>query len=304
MPDADRRILLLGSGGQVGHELSAELSPLGRVTALDRAAADLGELDSLQRVVRRHGPDVIVNAAAYTAVDRAESETALAHLVNAESPRVLAEEAERLGACLVHYSTDYVLDGKKEFPYTEADQPCPISVYGSSKLAGELAVAACHRHVIFRTSWVFGAHGSSFLKTILRLAGERESLRVVADQWGAPTSARLIASVTTRFLGQALSGRGDGPDWGLYHVAASGATNWFAYAQYIVSRGQRTGMPLKLSPASIQPIASADYPVAAQRPPNSRLDTSKVRKALGIELPEWEHDFDQVIHEMSGKGFR
>ena len=305
MPKAARRILILGSHGQVGHELAFELSDFGEVTALDRASADLSESDALRTIVRHHRPDVIVNAAAYSAVDKAESEPELAHAVNATAPGVLADEAQSSGACLVHYSSDYVFDGQKKDPYGEEDPTGPLSVYGRSKLAGEVAVArVCQRHVIFRTSWVFGAHGSNFLKTILRLATERESLRVVADQFGAPTSARLIAKITRRFLEQMLSTGEHNLRWGLYHLAPTGETSWHGYARHVIARGRQIGIPLVALPDLVAPIATAEYPVAARRPANSRLNTSKLRSALGMDLPDWKRDVDQVIHELNSSRTR
>ena len=299
MDNAARRILVFGCNGQVGHELTRALSGLGRVTALDRSRADLSQPESLRDIVRHHEPDIIVNAAAYTAVDRAESEPELAHAVNATAPGVLAEEAQASGACLVHYSTDYVFDGKKNSPYREEDPTSPLSVYGRSKLAGELAVAgACERHVIFRTSWVFGVHGSNFLKTILRVAADRDSLQVVADQFGAPTSAGLIAKLTCKFLKQILPAREKDARWGLYHLAAAGEASWHAYARHVIARGHQIGIPLKAAPDSVAPISTTSYPVAAPRPANSRLDTSKLRSALAVDLPDWRGDVDEVIQEL------
>jgi dTDP-4-dehydrorhamnose reductase len=296
---AARRILVFGLNGQVGHELTGALAELGQLTALDRAHGDLSHPESLRAIVRHFKPDIIVNAAAYTAVDRAESEPDLAHTVNAVAPGVLAEEAQKSGACLVHYSTDYVFDGEKPGPYAETDATGPLSVYGRTKLLGELAVArACQRHVIFRTSWVFGAHGSNFLKTILRLAAERESLRVVGNQFGAPTSARLIAMITGRFLEQVLTVRDLDAAWGLYHLAPAGEASWYAYARHIIAIGCELGMPLRATPDSVVPISTADYPVTAPRPSNSRLNTSRLRTLLDVELPDWRPDVTQTILEL------
>jgi dTDP-4-dehydrorhamnose reductase len=298
--DSDHRTLVFGAHGQVGQQVCETFSGLGRVTALDRASADLADPESLRAIVRRVRPHVIVNAAAYTAVDRAEAEPELVHAVNAASPGVLAEEAEACGACLVHYSSDYVFDGRAMRPYLEEDATGPLSVYGRTKLAGERAVArACARHLIFRTSWVFASRGSNFLRTILRLGAERESLRVVADQFGAPTSARLIAQVTRTFVERLMRSGSDLTQYGTYHLAAAGETSWYAYAQYVVDRGHQSGIPLKLSAESVAPISTFDYPVAAQRPASSRLDTTKLRSALGIELPEWTRGVDEVIEELT-----
>ena len=299
MHRAARRILVFGSNGQVGHELPIALAGLGDVTSLDRTQGDLSHPESLRAVVKYHAPDIIVNAAAYTAVDRAQSEPDLAHTVNAVAPGVLAEAAQASGACLVHYSTDYVFDGKSRDAYRETDEAGPLSVYGRSKLLGELAVArVCQRHVIFRTSWVFGAHGSNFLKTMLRLAAEREGLRVVADQFGAPTSARLIATITGRYLEEVLEARDQDAKWGLYHLASAGEASWYSYARHIVACGHQLGMPLRTTPDSVVPISTAEYPVAGPRPSNSRLDTSNLRAALEVELPDWRRDVTQTIHEL------
>ncbi len=299
MRSAPSRILVFGSNGQVGHEISSALAGFGQLTLLDRAHGDLSHPESLRAIVRHYQPDIVVNAAAYTAVDRAESEPELAHTVNAVAPGVLAEEAQASGACLVHYSTDYVFDGEKRGSYAETHATGPLSVYGRTKLLGELAIARiCQRHVIFRTSWVFGAHGSNFLKTMLRLAAERESLRVVADQFGAPTSARLIATITGRFLEKALSSRDDNASWGLYHLAAAGEASWYSYAQHVLACGHELGMPLRATPDSVVPISAAEYPVAAPRPANSRLDTTKLRTALDIELPDWRDDVAMTIHAL------
>jgi dTDP-4-dehydrorhamnose reductase len=297
--EAARRILVLGAHGQVGHELPRALCRLGQVIALDRSGADLGEPESLRAVVREHRPQAIVNAAAYTAVDRAESEPELARTINAVAPGVLAEEARALGACLVHYSTDYVFDGRKNTPYDERDVPNPLSAYGRSKLSGERAVAgACGRHLIMRTSWVVGAHGANFLKTMLRLAAERDSLRVVADQHGAPTSAALIADVTARALqcmAQALEGDSR---WGLYHLAAAGETTWHGYARHVVGRARDLGVALKAAPDAVAAITTAEYPTPAARPANSRLNTAKLRTTFAVELPDWRHGVDQVLEQL------
>ncbi|MDB4888771.1 MAG: rfbD [Gemmatimonadetes bacterium] len=293
-------MLVFGSNGQVGSEVCSLLSALGPLVSLDRSNADLSDPESLRALVRQHRPTVIINAAAYTAVDRAEAEPELAFTVNAISPGVLAEEAEACGACLVHYSTDYVFDGRSARPYREDDTTDPLSVYGRTKRAGEQAVvSACARHVILRTSWVVGAHGSNFLKTVLRLAAERDSLRVVADQFGAPTSARLIARVTERFVQRLAPLRGDRVPYGTYHLAAGGETSWHAYAQYAIARGHQSGIRLRASAASVAPISTNDYPVAARRPASSRLDTAKLRGALRMDLPEWTQCVDEVIEELT-----
>lgn len=294
------RILLLGRDGQLGWELQRSLAPLGKLIALSRAQADLEKPATLRDTIRSNAPDLIVNAAAYTAVDKAESEPDLALLVNGHAVQVLAEEAGKLGALLVHYSTDYVFDGSKSGPYTEDDAPNPLGVYGRTKLDGERAIRASGcRHLIFRTSWVYAARGGNFVKTILRLAGERDELRVVADQIGAPTSAELLADVTAlcagfithfpeRFAGVA----------GTYNLVASGETSWHNYAQFVVENAARLGRPLKLAPEAIRQIATSEYPLPAARPLNSRLATDKLKRVFGIELPHWKIHLERVIDEL------
>lgn len=293
---------MLGATGQLGHELPDALAELGQVIALDRAAADLAHPESLRNVVRRHSPQIVINAAAYTAVDKAEDEPDLAITVNAEGPRVLAEEAEKLGACMVHYSTDYVFDGRKESPYDENDMPNPLSLYGRSKLAGETAVAAaCHRHLIFRTSWLFGVHGNNFLKTILRVAAERDTLRVVADQRGSPTFVGMVADVTTEVLGSQLDASHEDAGWGVYHLAAGGETTWYGYAQRIVEQARNMGVALKATGDSVVPITSNEYSAPAPRPANSRLDTAKLRSRFGVRLPDWRYGVDQVLGQLCAR---
>lgn len=274
------KILLAGCAGQLGRELKRSLACLGEVIACDRRQLDLAQADSLRAMVRAMGPTVIVNAAAYTAVDKAEAEPAAADAINALAPGILAEEAKRTGALLIHYSTDYVFDGTKATAYTEDDTPAPLSAYGRSKLAGEQAiVAAGARHLIFRTSWVFGLHGANFMKTMLRLGKERDELRVVGDQVGAPTWTRHLADVAALTLA-----RKEIPD-GLYHLAAAGETSWHGYAEAIFAEAQRSGL-MEKSPV-VHRIASADYPLPAPRPANSRLDCTKFRRDFNLALPDW-----------------
>lgn len=288
-------ILVTGSRGQVGFELQRALAPLGRVVAVDRQRCDLADPAAVRDCVRSLRPDLIVNAAAYTAVDRAESERALAFAVNAESPGVLAEEAARLGAPLLHYSTDYVFDGSHSGAQVETAQTRPLNVYGASKLAGEQAVQAVSgEHWILRTSWVFGLHGANFLKTMLRLAGERETLAVVADQQGAPTSAALIADVTAHLVRARLRGEAV-PASGCYHLAAAGITDWHAYARRVIARAAAAGLPTRVAAEDIRAISTADYPTPATRPANSRLDCGKLEQALGIVLPDWTLAVDQTV---------
>lgn len=289
------RIWLTGSHGQVGHELRRALALLGEVQAPGRDACDLRDEDAIRRALRAWQPDVIVNPAAYTAVDKAESEREAAHAVNARAPAVMAEEAQHLGAMLVHFSTDYVFDGAKPTPYAEDDATNPQGVYGATKLAGEAAVqAACERHLILRTSWVVGTHGGNFLKTILRLAAQRETLNVVADQTGAPTSAGLLADLTTLLVREA----GQSPSrfaYGLYHATAGGATTWHAYARHVVARAQACGQALALTPEAIQPVTTEQYPTPARRPANSQLDTRKLASTFGLCLPSWQEGVDRVL---------
>lgn len=292
------RILLLGSNGQVGWQLRRSLAVLGEVTALNRTSSpfcgDLAQPDALASAVRKLAPDVIVNAAAYTAVDRAESERDAAFAANAAACEVLAAEANRLGAWLVHYSTDYVFDGTGERPWQETDATAPINTYGASKLAGEDAIRKRHeRHLVLRTSWVFDTWGQNFLKSILRAAAQRDSLNVVCDQWGAPTRAALIADVTAHVLARLRPDRA-----GTYHLAAAGATNWHAYARLAISHAADCGMRLKTTADQVHAIGSAQYPVAAARPANSRLDTAKLRSAFGLVLPQWEDGVRCVVAEL------
>jgi len=273
------KILLTGRNGQVGWELERSLAPLGQVIATDLATLDLADADATRRAVRAAKPDVIVNAAAYTAVDKAESERDLAHAINATAVGVLAEETKRLGALLVHYSTDYVFDGTKPSPYVEDDAPNPVNVYGASKLAGERAVQASGcGYLILRTSWVYGPRGSNFLLTMLRLARERPELQVVDDQIGAPTSSLAIARATAQLLR-----RGAG---GLYHLTAAGAVTWCGFARAILARA---GIA-----TPVRAIRTEDYPTPARRPRNSRLDCSRLRKDFDVALAPWEDQLSEV----------
>ena len=294
------RILLLGRDGQVGWELQRSLAPLGAVIAPSLDELQFEQFDTLRAVVRKNVPHLIVNAAAYTAVDKAESEPDLAMIVNGHAVRVLAEEAKKLGALLVHYSTDYVFDGSKPGSYTEDDAPNPISVYGRTKLEGDRAIQASGcRHLIFRTSWVYAARGGNFAKTILRLAAERDELKIVADQIGAPTSAELIADVTALCVGYITHCPQRFVDTdGIYNLVASGETSWHNYAQFAVENATRLGLPLKLSSGSIRPITTSEYPLPAQRPANSRLATGKLNRVFGIELPHWQIHLKRLLEEL------
>jgi dTDP-4-dehydrorhamnose reductase len=290
------KILLLGKDGQVGWELQRALAPLGELHALGRVDVDLCDTDGLRARVRAIGPDVIVNAAAWTAVDRAESEEAAAQAVNARAPTVLAEEAARMNAWLVHYSTDYVFDGRKDGAYDEQDAVNPLSAYGRSKAAGEEGIRAGGvRHLILRTGWVFG-RGQNFARTILSLAREREQIKVVADQFGAPTAAGLLADVTALALYRiaALGARADALS-GTYHVAAGGRTSWHAYARHLVAEATAAGAPLRATPEGILPIATADWPTPAARPANGALDCGKFCAAFGLVLPDWRHHLNRFV---------
>ena len=293
------KILLLGKNGQVGWELQRALAPVGTVVALDRGGADglhgdLEDLDGIDRTVRSLAPDVIVNAAAYTAVDKAETDVERAGRINAEAPGVLARAAATVGALLVHYSTDYVFDGGGDTPWRENAPTAPLSVYGRSKLAGEEAIrAAGCRHLILRTSWVYAARGGNFARTMLRLAAERERLTVIADQHGAPTGAELIADVSAHALRAEHADRSLG---GTYHLAAGGETSWHGYASFVIEQARKLGATLKAG--EIAPIGTRDYPTAAARPLNSRLDTSRLRERFGLALPDWRDGVARMLREI------
>lgn len=300
------KILLLGKNGQVGWELQRALSVLGEVVALDRhpaatayglLAGDLSDLVGLRQTVRSVAPNVIVNAAAYTAVDKAESERELAHTVNALASGVLAEEAGRLDALLVHYSTDYVFDGMGSAPWQETDAVAPANHYGASKLAGEqLIVASGCKHLIFRTSWDYAARGNNFAKTMLRLAKDRPTLSVIADQIGAPTGADLLADIAVAALQKALLR----PELcGIYHLAPSGETSWHAYATFVIEWAREHGEALMVE--SIKPIPTVEYPTPASRPLNSRLNTAKLRNAFSLHLPDWQSGVTRMLMEVLDK---
>ena len=294
------KILLLGKNGQLGWELQRSLAPLGELVALDRHSTDFcGDLSNLQGLastVQEVRPDLIVNAAAHTAVDKAESEPELARLINASAPGLLAQEAQKLGVWLVHYSTDYVFDGSGSQPWQETDTPAPLSVYGQSKLEGERLIAAnCSKHLIFRTSWVYAARGGNFAKTMLRLAQERERLTVIDDQWGAPTGAELLADVTAHAIRQVLQRPEDA---GIYHVAASGETTWHGYAKHVLGHAQRAQVAIKIIAKEVAPAPTSAFPTPARRPHNSRLDTGKLQATFGLSLPPWQHGVDRMLEEV------
>lgn len=297
------KFLLTGKQGQVGFELQRALAPLGEVCAVDYAECDLADASAIRTLVRSFNPNVIVNAAAYTAVDKAESDRDRAHAINAVAPGILGDEAVKLGAWVVHYSTDYVFDGAMSGSYTEDDLTNPQSVYGHTKRDGEIALQASGaRHLIFRTSWVVGAHGGNFAKTILRLGAERESLNVVADQYGAPTSAALLADVTAQLVRQVQREGDDSFPFGLYHVVAGGETTWCDYARFVLSEALAAGRSLKLAPDAIRAIPSSEYPTPAKRPANSRLDTRKLRSRFGLELPDWQSGVRHILQQILDEG--
>lgn len=294
------KILLFGKNGQVGWELRRSLAPLGEVVALgsrgESLASDFNEPDRLADTVRAIRPDVIVNAAAYTAVDKAESDRDTALRVNAEAPAVLARAAQALGAWVVHFSTDYVFDGSGSTPRGEDAPTCPLNVYGETKLEGERAIARwCERHLIFRTSWVYAARGGNFARTMLRLAGERERLSVIDDQFGAPTGADLLADVAAHALRAAIA---DPRKAGLYHAVAAGETSWNGYARFVLEASLQAGVALKATPDRVDAVPSSAFPTPARRPLNSRLDTSRLQATFGLRMPPWQAGVARMLDEV------
>jgi dTDP-4-dehydrorhamnose reductase len=295
------RILLLGKNGQVGWELQRALAPLGELIALDfdspqPLAADFTQPETLAATVRSLAPQAIVNAAAHTAVDKAESEPELARTINADAPAVLAREARALGAWLVHYSTDYVFDGSGTAPRTEDAPTAPLSVYGRTKLDGENAIRASGcAHLILRTSWVYAARGGNFARTMLRLAAERDALSVIDDQIGAPTGAELLADITAHALRAACVDPALG---GTYHAVAAGETSWHGYARHAIEFARAAGQPVRVAPARIAAVPTSAYPTPAKRPLNSRLDTRKLRGAFGLTLPDWRVGVERMLREV------
>jgi dTDP-4-dehydrorhamnose reductase len=294
------RILLLGKNGQVGWELQRSLAPLGELIALDRHSTDycgdLSQPDAIAQTVKTLKPTVIVNAAAYTAVDKAETETELAYTINAKAPEALAQAAKQIGAWLVHYSTDYVFNGSGNQAWQETDAVAPLSVYGQSKLAGEQAIQAAEGlHLIFRTSWVYAARGNNFAKTMLRLAKERDQLSVINDQIGAPTGAELLADVTAHAIRSGLQK----PELsGLYHLAAAGETSWYNYARYVLDYARQKGIELKTAENAISAIPTSAYPTPAQRPLNSRLNIEKLQNQFDLKLPDWQLGVERMLAEV------
>ncbi|MGJ7571730.1 dTDP-4-dehydrorhamnose reductase [Variovorax sp. RB2P76] len=293
------KLLLLGKGGQVGWELQRSLAPLGELVALDFDStdfhADFSRPEQLADTVLKVRPDVIVNAAAHTAVDKAESEPEFARKLNATSPGVVAEAAQQIGALMVHYSTDYVFDGSGTAPWKEDDATGPLSVYGQTKLEGEQLVAQhCTKHLIFRTSWVYAARGGNFAKTMLRLAKERDKLTVIDDQFGAPTGAELLADVTAHAIRATLQ---DPTKAGLYHAIAGGETTWHGYARFVLGLAQQAGVDLKAGPDAVEAVPTSAFPTPAKRPHNSRLDTTKLQTTFGLRLPPWQDGVARMLRE-------
>jgi dTDP-4-dehydrorhamnose reductase len=296
-------ILLFGKGGQVGWELQRSLAPLGKLVALGTDSQDLcGDFtdpEGIAQTIRTVKPDIIVNAAAYTAVDKAESEPELSRTINALAPAILAQEAKRSDAWLIHYSTDYVFDGSGDQPWSETDPTGPLSVYGKTKLEGEEAIRATGcQHLIFRTSWVYAARGGNFAKTMLRLAAERDTLNVINDQFGAPSGAELLADTTAHAIRVALQH----PEVsGLYHLVAAGQTSWYDYARFVIDYARHAGIDIKVAAEAIQPVPTSAFPTAAQRPGNSRLDTGKFQNTFGLNLPHWQSGVTRMLAEILEK---
>jgi len=301
-PPAQPRILIVGNAGQLGRELEMIFAGAGPIVAVDRESVDLADADQTRALVRRAEPDLILNAAAYTAVDRAESEPELAHAINAQAPRVLAEEALNRNALFVHYSTDYVFDGSKHEPWIESDAPNPLNVYGASKLAGEQAVEEIGgKFLIFRTSWVYGPHGNNFLLTMLRLASERDRLSIVDDQFGAPTTSIELARATYSVVTGIFAGRfGSAQDWsGLYHTTCAGSVSWFGFAQAIFARASSL---LGAKVPQLSPIPTSAYPTPAVRPRNSVLANARLEQRFGIALPHWQAALEETLRILKTKG--
>jgi dTDP-4-dehydrorhamnose reductase len=291
------KILLTGSNGQVGFELQKKLSLLGEVIATDREELDLTNLDAIKKFIDQTKPDIIINPAAYTAVDKAESEPDLAYQINTLAPEVLATMASELDIPLVHFSTDYVFDGLKKEAYVETDPTNPQSVYGKTKCEGEEKIRKHPKHIILRTSWVFGVHGNNFLKTMLRLFKEKESLNIVGDQKGSPASASMLSDVTFKIVDTIIKNK-NFSDYGTYHVTSDGETNWFEYASLIATELIKLNANIKCGPDQIHSILTSEYPTTAKRPLNSRLNCDKLKKTFMLELPHWESEVKKVLREV------
>jgi dTDP-4-dehydrorhamnose reductase len=291
------KILLTGKDGQVGFALHKKLLSLGEVIATGRHELDLSNPEAIKAFMDKTKPDIIINPAAYTQVDKAESEKSLAHQINAIAPQVLAEKASELNIPMVHFSTDYVFDGLKKEPYLETDQANPQSIYGQSKWEGEEAVRYHKKHIILRTSWVLSSHGQNFLKTILKLSQEKSSLNVVSDQIGTPTSSDVLADVTYKIVKTILKSP-NFKEFGTYHVTSMGDTDWFYYAYFIVDEAMRLGLKTTMTSKDIKPISSDLYPALAKRPMNSRLYTNKITKTFMLVLPHWEEEVKRILREL------
>jgi dTDP-4-dehydrorhamnose reductase len=291
------KILLTGKNGQVGFELQKKLSLLGEVTATDREELDLTNLDAIKKFIDQTRPDIIINPAAYTAVDKAESEPDMAYQINVTAPEVLADKARELDIPLVHFSTDYVFDGLKKKAYVETDSTNPQSVYGKTKCEGEEKVRTHSKHIILRTSWVFGVHGNNFLKTMSRLFKEKDSLNIVGDQWGSPASATMLADVTFKIVDTIIKNKNFN-DFGTYHLTSDGETNWQQYASLIANELIKLNVKIKCMPDQIRPILTSEYTTAAMRPLNSRLNCEKLKKTFMLELPHWESEVKKVLRKI------
>ncbi len=291
------KIFLTGSNGQVGFELQKKLSALGKVIATDREEFDLTDPDEIRQFIDQTKPDIIINPAAYTAVDKAESEPELTYLINVRAPEVLAEKACELDIPLVHFSTDYVFDGLKKEAYVETDQTNPLSVYGKTKYEGEEKIRSHPKHIILRTSWVFGSHGNNFLKTILKLIQQKDSINIVSDQCGSPASASMLANVVYKIVDRMLKDP-NFKDYGTYHVTNEGETNWFEYASFIANEAIQLGFNVRCLPDQIHSILSSEYPTAAKRPLNSRLNCDKLKKTFMLELPQWQDEVKKVLRKV------
>ena len=293
------KILLTGKNGQLGFELQRALAPLGRIYAYDQEECNLADPDAIRSLIRKVQPDLIVNPAAYTAVDRAESEQETARAVNTLAPEVMGEEAQRINAGVIHYSTDYVFDGTSSRPYLETDHTNPLNVYGLTKRDGDVALQqACANHLIFRTSWVVGAHGNNFAKTMIRLASEREELSIVGDQFGAPTSASLLADITAQIVGRGQREGMTTLPFGLYNLTASGVTTWHGYACFVLEQALKKGLSLRVKAEDVKAITTDQYPLPAKRPANSQLDTSLFQSTFGFELPDWQQGMHHILQQI------
>ena len=291
------KILLTGKNGQVGFELQKKLGALGEVIATDREELDLADPDAIRAFIDQTKPDIIINPAAYTAVDKAESEPEMAYQINVTAPEVLASMAAEIDIPLIHFSTDYVFDGLKKDAYVETDLTNPQSIYGKTKCEGEEKIRKHPKHIILRTSWVFGVHGNNFLKTILRLIMEKKSLNIVGDQWGSPASSSMLSDVTFKIVDTILKNKNFN-DYGTYHVTNDGETNWHEYAALISSEAMKLNLKVTCRPDKIHSILTSEYPTAAKRPFNSRLNTDKLKKTFMLELPHWESEVKRVLKEI------